>query len=178
MNIQDFLRTVYLSMEHYTDWDKMGRAVNRIELCNGTVYLLGNGASASIAAHTATDLTKMCKVPAMTFHDPNLMTCFVNDYGDKYWMRECVKQFTFADDLLILISSSGESQNVLYAADAALEKHMDVITLSGFKPNNKLRVCGDVNLWVNSDEYNVVEAVHWCWLAAIIDDIRGRNEEG
>lgn len=143
--------------------------------CRGRVYLFGNGASASIAAHTAVDLTKMCGIPAMTFHDPNLMTCFVNDYGGDFWMRECVKAFVTSEDLVILISSSGASKNIIYTADACDFLNIPLITLTGFHGNNPVRNRGMINMWVNNFEYNVVESVHWCWMAAIIEYIREKK---
>ena len=155
--------------------DELKQAAEMIMACEGTVYLFGNGASASIAAHTATDLTKMCGIPALTFHDPNLLTCFVNDYGEN-WMRQCVKRFCKPDDLVILISSSGASNNIIMASDRCCKDQIPYITLSGFDKNNVLRKYGKVNLWVNSKEYNVVESVHFTWLAAIIEHIREKKD--
>ena len=72
-------------------------------------------------------------------------------------------------DLAILISSSGNSQNILNAAEKANEMGLSVITVSGFLEDNPLRKLGDLNLWVDSTEYNIVEMTHHVWLVAIID---------
>lgn len=178
MKAETFLMDVIWTIRQMCECDPEESANAIIECHNrgGTVHLFGNGASASIAAHTATDLTKMCGIRAVTYHDHNLVTCFVNDYGAEYWMRECINKFVDDKDLVILISSSGESKNVVYAADACYERVIPVISLTGFAEDNALNKAGDIKIWVNSKVYNVVEAVHWTLLAAIIEDISGRNK--
>ena len=72
-------------------------------------------------------------------------------------------------DLAILISSSGQSSNMINGAEKAKGMGLSLITVSGFSPDNPLRKLGDVNLWVNSKTYNIVEMTHHIWLLAIID---------
>ena len=76
-----------------------------------------------------------------------------------------------AGDLAILISSSGKSQNIINGAKKAKNMGLSVITVSGFSLDNPLRKLGDLNLWVDSTEYNIVEMTHHVWLVAIIDYI-------
>ena len=54
--------------------------------------------------------------------------------------------------------------------------NLDVITLSGMSPDNPLRELGDVNYWVDSRSYNIVETAHQFWMMAVIDLIIGRAE--
>ena len=80
-----------------------------------------------------------------------------------------MEAYADSGDLAILISSSGKSQNILNAAKKAKEMGLSVITVSGFLSENPLRKLGDLNLWINSTEYNIVEMTHHVWLVAIID---------
>jgi len=81
------------------------------------------------------------------------------------------------DDVLIAISSSGSSENMLNGYEAARsENFSSVITFSGFDADNPLRQLGDINLWVDSKAYNFVENIHQVWLLAIVDLIIGSRE--
>lgn len=135
----------------------------------GKVLAAGNGASAAIASHVAVDLTKTTSIRAMAFNDADLITCFANDYGYENWVAKAMECYADPGDVAIVISSGGKSANILNAARRARELGLSVITFSGFSANNPLRKLGDVNLWVNSSTYNVVETTHQSWLIAIID---------
>ena len=71
--------------------------------------------------------------------------------------------------MVILISSSGTSQNIVRGADRAKDLGLKTITLSGFSENNDLRNRGDINFWLDSTSYNIVEMTHHIWLVAIVD---------
>ncbi len=142
---------------------------------NGKLYFAGNGASASIASHGAVDFSKQAKIPSITFHDPNLITCFSNDYGFDNWIAEAFKCFAKTSDTLILISVSGESQNVINAGNFAKEAGNNVITFTGKSETNTLKQIGDINFWVDSHAYNIVECIHMIWITSIIDSIIGKS---
>ena len=133
------------------------------------VILVGNGGSAAIASHVAVDLTKTARVRAINFNEADLITCFGNDYGYENWMAKALEFYGDSGDVAVIISSSGQSQNVVIGANAARDIGLHVVTLSGFRANNPLRMLGDLNLWVNSESYNVVETTHQSWLLAVID---------
>lgn len=135
------------------------------------VIVAGNGASAAIASHVAVDLTKTVGIRAVTFNEPDLITCFANDYGYELWLAKALESYADADDVAVLISSSGKSPNIVNAAKTARERALKVVTLSGFDAGNPLRRLGDLNLWVNSSSYNVVESTHQAWMLAAIDMI-------
>ena len=94
---------------------------------------------------------------------------FGNDYGYENWMAKALEFYGDSGDVAVIISSSGQSQNVVIGANAARDIGLHVVTLSGFRANNPLRMLGDLNLWVNSESYNVVETTHQSWLLAVID---------
>jgi len=79
-------------------------------------------------------------------------------------------------DTVILISSSGESKNMLIGAEKAKSINCDVITLSGFSSGNQLKKLGKINLWVDSEKYNVIEMVHHIWLLSVVDYIIENNK--
>jgi D-sedoheptulose 7-phosphate isomerase len=135
------------------------------------VVVAGNGASAAIASHVAVDLTKTAGIRGIAFNDADLITCLSNDYGYQHWVAKAIECYGDTGDLAVLISSSGKSPNIVNAAVRARELGLGVVTLSGFAPDNPLRAIGDLNLWVNSRSYNVVETTHQSWLLAAIDNI-------
>ena len=122
-----------------------------------------------MASHVAVDFTKAAGIRAVNFNEADLITCFANDYGYEHWTEKALEAYADPGDLAILISSSGKSQNILNAAKKANEMGLSAITVSGFLTDNPLRKLGDLNLWVDSTEYNIVEMTHHVWLVAIID---------
>ncbi len=139
--------------------------------------IFGNGGSASIASHFSVDLTKNAKLRCVNYNEADLITCFSNDYGFERWVEKTVDFYGDEGDVLIAVSSSGSSMNMLNGCEAAKRKKFSsVITLSGFEPDNPLRQLGDVNLWVDSKAYNFVENIHQIWLMAIVDLILGSRE--
>ena len=133
------------------------------------VYIVGNGGSASIASHVSVDFAKVARVPSSTFNNSNLITCFANDYGYENWVVEAIKAYTNINDLIILISSSGTSKNIVNAAQYCKDNNIDLITLSGFTKNNPLSTLGNVNFHIESTEYNYIEMSHHIILVALVD---------
>lgn len=137
----------------------------------GKIVLVGNGGSASIASHVAVDLTKVAGIRAVTFGDNSLLTCLANDYGYEHWVAKAFEFYTEPGDVAVLISSSGKSPNIVNGAVAAKSRGLRVVTLTGFDADNPLRHLGDLNLWVDSRSYNIVEMTHHIWLVAVVDKI-------
>ena len=142
----------------------------------GRVIFIGNGGSAGMAAHLAIDLSKNASVPAICFSDASMITCLANDYGFEEWISHAVRLNARVGDCLVAISSSGRSKNIINAVTKARAMGLDVITLSGMTMDNPLRKLGDVNYWVDSRSYNIVETAHQFWMMAAIDLIIGHAE--
>jgi D-sedoheptulose 7-phosphate isomerase len=140
----------------------------------GKIMAVGNGGSAAIASHTVNDLCKNCRISALCFSDYALLTCLANDCGYENAYKEAINLMADADDIIITISSSGKSANILNAAEAALGKGCYVCTLSGFAEDNPLRKMGDVNIYVPSARYGMVEMSHQAILHMITDCISER----
>lgn len=173
----NYVREMCLKILH-VDEDKLEEASGMIKSTNkkgGKIILVGNGGSAAIASHVAVDLTKTSGIRAVNFNEADLITCFANDYGYEYWVKEALKAYADRRDLVILISSSGKSPNIVNAAIMLAKMEIEFITFSGFEENNPLRGLGTVNFWVDSTQYNFVEMTHQAWLLAIVDRLA---EEG
>jgi D-sedoheptulose 7-phosphate isomerase len=136
---------------------------------SGKIIIIGNGGSASIASHVVVDLTKAANIRAINFNEASLLTCFSNDYGYERWAEKAIEFYADKEDLIILISSSGQSKNIINCAIKAKEMGLPIITLSGFMKNNPLKEVGNVNLWVDSKIYNIVEMTHQIWLLSVVD---------
>ena len=133
------------------------------------VMFVGNGGSAAIASHMATDLSKNGGIRSMAFNDASAITCFSNDYDyDQVFSRQ-ISLHAASGDVLVAISSSGNSANILNAVAAAKECDCTAITMSGFGSDNRLRARGDYNVYVPSEEYGFVEITHHCLCHAITD---------
>lgn len=148
------------------------KAVGFVNDCmakNGKVILAGNGGSAAMASHVSVDFTKAASVRAVNFNEADLITCFANDYGYENWLSKALEAYADPHDLIVLISSSGQSMNMIKAAEYCRSEGMPLITLSGFKESNPLKEKGQINLWVDSDHYNVVEMTHHIWLLSLVD---------
>jgi D-sedoheptulose 7-phosphate isomerase len=142
---------------------------------NKKIIIAGNGGSSSIASHLSVDLTNAANIRAINFNDVGLITCFSNDYGYENWISRALDSYADSGDLIILISSSGQSKNMLVAAQKARDLGVSISTFTGFNSNNPLRELGDINFWVDSKEYNIVEMTHHVWLLAIVDYIISKN---
>ncbi len=135
----------------------------------GKLIFAGNGASATIASHAAGDFTKQAGIPATTFHDPGLLTMMSNDFGYEQCLAQCVDAFCHPKDLVVLISSSGTSKNMLNAGAEVRSIGAKLVTFTGFEPDNPLKSMGDLNFWLPSRAYNIIENTHSIWLTTVID---------
>jgi D-sedoheptulose 7-phosphate isomerase len=133
------------------------------------IMIVGNGGSAGIASHTAIDFSKNASLRTLAFNDSSALTCLGNDFGYEHVFAKQVEFHGRPGDVLIAISSSGQSPNILNAVAAARAATISVITFSGFKPDNPLRSRGDLNFYVPAAEYGFVEIAHQTLLHAILD---------
>ena len=155
----------------HEDFLEIVKILKEIKRKRKKVILVGNGGSAAMASHVSVDLTKICKIRAINFNEADLLTCFANDYGYENWVQKALSFYADKGDLLICISSSGQSKNIINGAKFAKKIGCKVVTLTGFGKKNKVRKIGHVNLWINSKNYNLVEMTHHIWLLSIVDFI-------
>ena len=141
------------------------------------IIFIGNGASAAISSHQATDYWKNGGMRAMAFNDAVLLTCVSNDFGYKYVFERPIEMFAEEGDVLVAISSSGQSENILRGVEAGKQKGCEILALSGFAPDNPLHGKGSVNFYVSSYSYGHVEVVHHAICHCILDTIIGHYKK-
>ena len=140
------------------------------------IKIIGNGGSAAIASHVSVDLTKNAGIKSINFNESDLITCLSNDFGYQKVFSKSLEFYADRGDVVIIISSSGRSKNILEAAHFCKNHKIKLFTLTGFSKSNPLRKVGNINLWVNSKAYNIVENIHQIWLLSIVDNIIGKTE--
>jgi D-sedoheptulose 7-phosphate isomerase len=159
---------------------KLANAVNQVmadarraHTAGNKLIFVGNGGSAAIASHMATDYSKNGNIRAIALNDSSMLTCLGNDLGYDQIFAKQIELYARRGDLLIAISSSGRSPNILNAVRAARAAECKVVTFSGFGAENQLRRLGDINFYIASDRYGFVEIGHLTLCHAILDFICG-----
>lgn len=184
MSLKDFQKT--LSEVTLTNGDEkissydeiileLVKTFSEVKRAGGMAYFVGNGGSAGIAIHMTSDFLKNGEMRTHSMHDPSVMTCLANDFGYENVFSKQLEIVAEPNDLLVAISSSGESPNILQAIGGGRLKLCKVVTLSGFNPNNSLRKLGDLNLYVPSMEYGIVESIHNMILQDVVDALKERK---
>lgn len=140
------------------------------------VIIAGNGGSAAIASHCSVDLTKSAGIRCVNFNEADLITCLANDYGYEKWLAKALELYADDGDIVVLISSSGRSPNMVEAGRYANDNRLGLVTFTGFDADNPLKALGSLNFWVDSHAYNLVEMTHHVWILIVCDLIVGKME--
>ena len=144
---------------------------------NGTFFFCGNGASCTMAEHLSHDCFQNAGFMTYTVSETSHLTAISNDisYEDVFAYR--ISKMCNDSDMLITVSSSGNSPNIIKAISMAREKEMYIVTLSGKGSDNDSRKLGDINFYVPLDTYGLVESAHavllHCWLDIYLDNYMG-----
>lgn len=177
--LYDALHGVEVTGPGPTLWDipealvRLGMMVRETHKSGNKTMLIGNGGSAAIASHIAIDYSKNGGWRAMAFNDSAALTCLSNDLGYEHVFAKQIWMHAAVSDLVILISSSGKSANILEACTAATLKGCEIVTFTGFDADNQLRRQGRLNFWVPSHEYGIVETAHQVLLHFIVSQEMG-----
>lgn len=139
------------------------------------LFFIGNGGSSAIASHMTADYMKNGGMNTYSLYDNAVTTCMGNDYGYEYIFSRPMEFLVREGDLLVAISSSGNSANIINAIETARMKGADVITFTGFEANNKVKQLGDVNVYVPCRKYGIVESIHNLMLQQVVDLIMDRD---
>jgi D-sedoheptulose 7-phosphate isomerase len=148
----------------------------------GAIFIIGNGGSAAIASHFACDLGKGCTIPghkrfnvhSLTDNTP-WMTAISNDFSYEDVFVAQLENFVGPDDLLISISSSGNSPNIIKAMKYAKEVKAETVAFVGFKGGGA-KDLADHCIWIDSMTYGVVEDAHSILEHMVTTEIRTRLE--
>lgn len=139
------------------------------------LFFIGNGGSSAIASHMTADFMKNGGMNTYSLYDNAVTTCMGNDYGYEYIFSRPMEFLVRESDLVVAISSSGNSTNIINAVRVAKKKQASVITFTGFKSDNSIRQMGDINVYVPCEKYGIVESVHNLILQQIVDVIMERD---
>lgn len=133
------------------------------------LIFIGNGGSASISSHMAQDFSKSAGIRALALNDASFLTSVGNDLGYDQVFAKQIEVHASVGDLLVAISSSGRSPNILNAIEVAQDRGCRIVTLSGFCSDNPLRRLGNYNLYTPSNSYGFVEISHLAILHCVLD---------
>jgi len=174
---RDFQKNLILETDNnFEKIIKIKKLILKTNKAKKKVLIFGNGGSASIASHFSVDLTKNARIRCVNLNEPNLITCFANDFGYSKWVEKSIEFYADKKDLIILISVSGKSQNILNACKISNKKKLKIITFTGHNISDFLKKNSTINLHVNSKAYNYVENIFQIWLLSVVDLIIGKSE--
>src|SRR5262249_50224878 len=157
------------------DWVAMTRATHD---GGGHLYIIGNGGSAGMASHMAADACKNGHLRAMSFSDVALLTATANDVSFDQVFALPLQRLASPGDLLIAISSSGNSPNVVRALEASRALGLQAVTLTGMDPANRARTLGDLNSHVPLPRYGWTESAHQILLHYWFDQYLCEHRQG
>lgn len=143
--------------EGFERWVQLTRQVHE---AGGSVYIVGNGGSAMIASHMAIDACKNGGLRALALNDPAMLTAAANDVSFTEVFALPLSRLARRGDLLLTISSSGNSPNIVRALETARDLGLHRVTLSGKRPDNRSRAMGDLNFYIPADRYGWIESAH------------------
>ncbi len=135
------------------------------------LFFCGNGGSAGIAQHMTADFLKNGGIQTHSLYEQTTLTCISNDLTYDFVFCRQLELMAGSEDILIAISSSGESENIVKAINTMHQIKGNVITFTGFRKDNRIRKLGDVNIYVPTEHYGMVESIHNIVLQHIVDMI-------
>lgn len=139
------------------------------------LFFIGNGGSSAIASHMTADFMKNGGMNTYSLYDNAVTTCMGNDYGYEHIFSRPMEFLVREGDLVVVISSSGNSKNILNAIETAKNRKAEVITFTGFKADNRAKKMGNINVYVPCEKYGIVESIHNLMLQQIVDMIMERD---
>ncbi len=155
--------------------------LSKLFVTNKTAFVIGNGGSAAIADHLCCDFTKgTFSPPSAAIRTRSLMshtalyTALANDCGFEHVFALQIQMYAEPGDILIAISSSGESKNIINGALAAKKKGMTVVSLTGFD-GGVLNKMSDIPMHIPFSNYGVVEDAHQILMHCFAQFIKLKN---
>lgn len=173
-NLLDHISITDKVCKQYEYSDGVRQVTELIKQCKverGCLYICGNGGSAGIAQHMTADFMKNGGLRTHDMYGQSTITCISNDLTYEYVFCKQLEMLADAKDILIAISSSGESENIVKAVDTMRLLGGKVITFTGFKPQNRIGMMGDFNIYVPIEHYGMVESIHNLVLQQLVDII-------
>lgn len=151
--------------------------ISEVKHARKQIFFIGNGGSAAIASHMTADFLKNGDIKTCNLYDNSVLTCLGNDFGYEDIFSKQLNLLVNNGDLLVAISSSGNSENIVNAIKTAQKKQAKILTFSGFERDNQIIMLGDYNVYVPITHYGIVESAHNLLLQQIVDTIRERSSK-
>ena len=155
ISIKKYIQNIYDVLNNTKVTDKLSKIIDldegtskiinyiiKAKETNNKVILLGNGGSAAIASHAQNDMCKAVGIKSIVFTEQPLLTALSNDDGYENAYQKLIELRADKNDLLFAVSSSGNSENIIKAINAADKKQCNIITFTGFTPENTIRKMG------------------------------------
>ena len=136
---------------------------------NRKLFFIGNGAGAAIASHLSLDMNKQAKIQSICINDSTLLSAYSNDLGFENSYAEILRTQIKPKDILIVFSVSGTSKNLLNAVEFSKSKNVNIISITGCNSNNPIKLSSDIDFWIDSYAYNIVECIGMIWLTSVVD---------
>lgn len=176
---QCFAKTEIKVGGHKVDFDQGMQSflslLKSIKSKDKSVWWIGNGGSLALCSHLSQDCMNKLGLKSIAFNDPSLLTCMANDFGYENVYSRPLDANASEGDLLVAISSSGNSENILNAIRTAKEKKLKIVSLSSFKPSNKIwNTETDINIYLPSERYGHAEVGHEALIHSVIESAIGQ----
>lgn len=190
MQFQEFIHDYYRRFaETMLSFDKAPMedvlaVMDRVTARDGILWVAGNGGSAAIANHTCCDMTKgthtegcqILRCQSLAANVP-ILTAIGNDIGYDQTFSKQVEYYVRQHDALLLVSSSGNSPNVIKACELANDLGVETVAFVGFG-GGRLKEIAKYCVWIPVNNYGIVEDAHQSLIHAISQYMRMRSEQG
>lgn len=151
----------------------LNELIERTNIVNkdgGRIFFFGNGASEAFSNHMALDWSKNGKILSLSLSDSSLLTALANDYSYEDAFVEFLKIYNINDkDIVVTISSSGNSPNISRVIDYCVNNNIDSISLSGLNKNNYSAKNSKYSYFIDLKTYGMVECLHQIFLHIWLD---------
>ncbi len=154
--------------------NKFCQIIKKTSLKKKNIYIFGNGGSASTANHFANDMTKNAKIKTFSFSNDNLITCYSNDYGFKNWIKKTIEHYVKPGDLVIFVSASGNSENVVKAIETANAMKVNTLAICGFD-GGRLKKISNNSVWIRSNDMQLCEDAHTVFGHIVMKSLCGES---
>ena len=124
------------------------------------LFIIGNGGSAAMASHMVTDALVIGRLRAHALNDPTTLTATANDFSFEQTFSTQLERLARAGDLVVAVSQSGNSPNIVRAVEASRSRHLGTVTLSALRADNRCRAAGDLNFYVPLARYGLAQSAH------------------
>ena len=163
------------AQDGFARWVSMTHALQQRD---GQLFMVGNGGSAAMASHMVTDAIAIGRLRANALNDPTMLTAAANDLSFDQTFALQLERLARADDLVVAVSQSGNSPNIVRAVESCRRRQIPTVTLSAMRPDNRCRAAGDLNFYVPLARYGLAQSAHQIVLHYWFDQYLDQHGQG